>query len=171
MSWAKSLEIRCEQCEKWFRSPIAFGDDESFDTSTLIGNKAQCSHCGTMTGCNKENMRLRTEDGGFLGIDTMKEVRQQMTLTEIHDKEFGRERVLLDGKHFMGCKFNGSTMEFGATAPVGMIRCGFTDVKWEFTGAASLTINFMTGLYRGAGEGGRELVENTFASIRKGKKV
>lgn len=99
----------------------------------------------------------------------MKEVRQRMTLTEIHDKEFGRERVVLDGKHFMHCKFNGSTMEFGATAPVGMVRCEFANVKWVFTGAASLTTNFMTGLYRGAGEGGRELVEDTFAKIRKGK--
>ncbi len=71
MSKVKSLEIRCEYCGAWFPSPICCGDDASFDTSTLIGNQVQCAKCGKMSGCNKENMRLRSEDGGFLGIDTM----------------------------------------------------------------------------------------------------
>lgn len=90
-----------------------------------------------------------------------------MTLKEISKKEFGQEKVVLDGKHFVDCKFNGSTMEFGAKGPVGLVSCQFSDVKWSFTGAASLTIHFMAGLYHGAGEGGRELVEDTFAKIRK----
>jgi DNA-directed RNA polymerase subunit RPC12/RpoP len=70
MSQVSSIEIRCLHCGKWFPSPIFFGDSESFDTSTLIGNQAQCPHCGRMTGCNKENIRLRHEQGGFVGIDT-----------------------------------------------------------------------------------------------------
>ena len=58
-------EIRCLNCKKWFRSPIQFGDAESFFGSTLINNKAQCPFCKVMTGIDKENMRFdeRREDG------------------------------------------------------------------------------------------------------------
>jgi hypothetical protein len=69
MSKTESIEIRCQHCRKWFPSPIFFGDSESFDTSALFGNLAQCRHCGKMTGCNKENFRARFEDGGHLGVD------------------------------------------------------------------------------------------------------
>jgi hypothetical protein len=70
MAKTKEISIRCLNCNQWFPSPIFFGDSESFDTSTLFGNLAQCPHCGKMTGCNKENFRARFEDGGFLGVDT-----------------------------------------------------------------------------------------------------
>ncbi|MCJ7508283.1 MAG: hypothetical protein MUO85_06075 [candidate division Zixibacteria bacterium] len=63
------ISIRCLHCRKWFKSPIWFDTFESFDTSTLFGNQAQCPNCGKMTGCNKENFRARFEDGGFLGLD------------------------------------------------------------------------------------------------------
>lgn len=68
----KSIEIKCSNpsCNSWFPSPIFFGDMNSFDTSMLIGNKAQCPKCNKMTGCNKENMRVRSDDGGFRGKDT-----------------------------------------------------------------------------------------------------
>jgi hypothetical protein len=65
-----SGEIRCEHCQQWFRSPIGFGSAEAFFSSTLIGNKAQCRHCGKMTGCNKENMRWRADDEGWVGDKT-----------------------------------------------------------------------------------------------------
>lgn len=72
MSKVKEIQIRCldQSCNAWFNSPIFFGDSESFDTSTLIGNTVQCPKCGRMTPCNKENMRVRAADGGFVGIDT-----------------------------------------------------------------------------------------------------
>ena len=49
---------------------LFFGDLDTFDTSTMEGNQAQCPHCGKMTGCNKENMRVRAKDAGFVGKDT-----------------------------------------------------------------------------------------------------
>ena len=70
MSKTKEISIRCEHCRQWFPSPIFFGDSESFSASILFANKAQCHHCGKMTGCDKENFRARFEDGGFLGSDT-----------------------------------------------------------------------------------------------------
>jgi len=70
MAKTESIEIRCEHCQKWFPSPIFIGDSESFDTSVLFGNTAQCRHCQKMTGCDKNNFRARFEGGGFLGVDT-----------------------------------------------------------------------------------------------------
>lgn len=70
MPEVKELHIRCLNCNEWFKSPIFFGDLDFFDTSTMEGNQAQCPHCGKMTGCNKENMRVRTKDSGFVGKDT-----------------------------------------------------------------------------------------------------
>ena len=70
MAKTKEISIRCLNCRQWFPSPIYFGDRESFDTSILFGNIAECPHCGKMTACNTENFRARFDDGGFLGIDT-----------------------------------------------------------------------------------------------------
>ena len=71
MDKVKTLEIRCTDCGTWFASPIFFGEMESFDTSTMIGNTVQCPNCNKMVSCNKENMRVRSENGGFSGIDTI----------------------------------------------------------------------------------------------------
>lgn len=72
MSEVKELHIRCLNCNHWFNSPIFFGDLDSFDSSIMAGNQAQCPHCGRMTSCNKENMRVRAKDAGFVGDDTLK---------------------------------------------------------------------------------------------------
>ncbi len=61
MSHVNQMEIRCRHCRQWFPSPVVFGDDESFDTATLVESEVACPHCGRMTGCDKENMRLRDE--------------------------------------------------------------------------------------------------------------
>lgn len=68
----KRIEIRCMSCKTWLPSPIHLGSSETFNTSTLIGNTVRCPSCGTMTACNKENMRWTRSDGkgGFVGIDT-----------------------------------------------------------------------------------------------------
>lgn len=67
------IEIRCERCGRWFRSGIHLGDDQTFDTSTLVGNRQRCPHCRELTGCNKDNMRWVSADGetGFLGNKAM----------------------------------------------------------------------------------------------------
>ncbi|RKI45796.1 hypothetical protein D7V67_15445 [Clostridium paraputrificum] len=70
MSKTKSLKIRCSNCGKWFDSPIYFGDIETFDSTTMEGNMVQCKYCDRMTACNKENMKLSSIDGGFIGSET-----------------------------------------------------------------------------------------------------
>jgi len=72
MSDIKSIEIRCihHDCRKWFPSGITFNKSENFDTANLYGNKISCIHCGRVTSCNKENMRVFAQKDGFRGIDT-----------------------------------------------------------------------------------------------------
>ena len=55
-------EIRCLNCNKWFPSPIQFGDANSFFSSDTSGNKAQCPYCRLMTDCNKDNMLFDQRD-------------------------------------------------------------------------------------------------------------
>ncbi|MEY8191100.1 hypothetical protein AB4X15_15775 [Peribacillus simplex] len=71
------IQILClnRNCVKWFNSPIFFGDMDSLMSSTLIGNKAQCPHCKEMTPCNTANMRVKSTDGGFQGLDTVLSTR------------------------------------------------------------------------------------------------
>lgn len=66
----KEIQIRCLTCGTWFPSPIMFGSWEAFESSGLIGNQTNCPK-GHWTGCNKENMRVRFEGGGFVGADTL----------------------------------------------------------------------------------------------------
>jgi len=70
MSKVNEIQIHCTSCDTWFKSPIFFGDSKSFNTSKMIGNKVNCPSCNKTISCNKENMRVRHEDGGFVGIDT-----------------------------------------------------------------------------------------------------
>lgn len=72
MSEIKRIELQCMSCKMWIPSPIQIGDTESFETSKLIGNRFQCTVCGSMSPCNKENMRWARSDGkgGWVGIDT-----------------------------------------------------------------------------------------------------
>lgn len=60
-----ATEVRCQHCKAWFPSPIRFGNLDSFKGNTLMGNLSQCPACGGMTPCNKENMRVITDDGQF----------------------------------------------------------------------------------------------------------
>lgn len=63
------IQIKCKSCGAWFRSPIWFDTFRTFESCTLIGNMAQCPS-GHMTPCNKENVKISFDNGGFVGIDT-----------------------------------------------------------------------------------------------------
>jgi hypothetical protein len=69
MAAMSEISIRCEHCKEWFPSPIQYKDTDHFGTSFLTANRAPCPHCKKSTGCNKENIRVRGPDGGFVGID------------------------------------------------------------------------------------------------------
>jgi hypothetical protein len=65
-----TFEICCEHCKTWFRSPINLGSLKSFDAARIWGNRVGCPKCKQMTGCNKENTRVRGDNEGFLGEKT-----------------------------------------------------------------------------------------------------
>ena len=68
----KIIEFRCLKCGQWDRSPFFFDGELSFDAGTMEGCKAGCRNCGELVPCNKENMRVRFENGGgFKGNETV----------------------------------------------------------------------------------------------------
>ncbi len=84
------------------------------------------------------------------------------------DQVFRDDQIHLDGNRYIRCTFERCVMVFSGVSPVALEGCSFIETTWTFDGAAALTVNFMKGLYHGAGEGGRELVERTFSDIRRG---
>ena len=84
----------------------------------------------------------------------------------IEDSVFENVTQHLDGNEFIRCSFIDSELIFSAERPVSLVGCSFRNVRWTFAGSAELTIQFMTGLYHGAGKGGRKLIESTFQNIR-----
>lgn len=84
------------------------------------------------------------------------------------NQEFLNEDINMDFNNFVDCNFNRCNMIYRGYGPIGMQGCSFVDVKWTFSDAAANTVNFMTSLYSGAGEGGRKLIEQTFENIKRG---
>ena len=81
---------------------------------------------------------------------------------------FSNQEIRLDGEEFVACHFDNCTMLYGGTRQVKLDGCSFNDVKWQFVDASANTLQFMTALYHGAGEGGRKLIEQTFENIKRG---
>jgi hypothetical protein len=75
--------------------------------------------------------------------------------------------VNLDGGTFVNCRFERCELIYSGTMPVTLNGCEFPDCAWRFLGPALATMQFMRGLYHGAGSGGKALIEQTFDSIRK----
>lgn len=82
-------------------------------------------------------------------------------MERIEEKYFASGVVDLDGKAFVRCDFDLVALRFSGKSPVGLSHCSFGNVRWEFADSAALTMQFFGGLYSGAGDGGRKLVEKT----------
>lgn len=80
---------------------------------------------------------------------------------------FQGDKVLLDDNEFIDCTFENCELVFAGTGDVSLSGNVFRNVKWSFDGAAGRTLQFLKAMYRGAGSGGRDLVEKTFASVRE----
>ena len=86
------------------------------------------------------------------------------------DETFKNKTIEIDFNQFSNCQFDGCTFVYHGYGVIGLDDCTFTNVSWTFAGAAANTLNFMQGLYHGAGEGGKNLIESTFTNIREKKK-
>jgi hypothetical protein len=77
---------------------------------------------------------------------------------------FTGARVVLDGCTFEGCAFRRCVLVYTGTLPVVLARNSFdAGCRWELSGPARSTLEFLGHLYR---SGGERLVENTFDQIR-----
>lgn len=57
-------------------------------------------------------------------------------------RDFGYEHVTADGKHFCECTFRNCTLLYGGS-PVAFESCQFHDCRFEFSGAAGRTVQFL----------------------------
>ena len=87
---------------------------------------------------------------------------------KFNGQTFVNQKIDLDFQEFNNCEFNKCTLIYHAYGVVTLNGCSFKDVDWTLSDAARNTLTFMMGLYHGAGEGGRQVVEKTFENVRKG---
>ncbi len=90
-------------------------------------------------------------------------------MNEIKGKTFSKEDVHLDFNGFIDCKFVECNIIYHGFGPSGLEGCSFEKVRWNFSDAAAKTLNFMSGLYAGGGEGGKKLIEDTIKNIITGQ--
>ncbi len=56
-----TVHYKCKICGEEHRSPIAFSDKKSFESSTLVGNSFQCPKTGRLESYDKKDMVWREE--------------------------------------------------------------------------------------------------------------
>ena len=80
---------------------------------------------------------------------------------------FSNERIDLAGKSFHECTFQDCELVFdGARSPTFKDN-KFIDTVFVFTDEAVRTLYFLANIYH-AGEGGQQVIEDTFEAIRQG---
>lgn len=83
------------------------------------------------------------------------------------DKTFKDERIELQGKSFHNCTFENCELVFDGDRPPTFKDNRFVDTVFVFTDAAVRTIYLLSNIYH-AGEGGKEVIEQTFKDLRDG---
>ena len=84
----------------------------------------------------------------------------------IKGESFGVQRIFVDGKHFVNCKFRKTELVFRGESSSRIENCSFINPGFTFDGPAAATINTLKALY--AVPELRPLIENTFKAIREG---
>jgi hypothetical protein len=82
------------------------------------------------------------------------------------DSEFTGMDIELDGNEYHGCRFERCRLVYRGGELLSMVRCNFSGCQFVFHDAAARTVNFMRAVYHGM-EGGQEVIEQMFYSIRK----
>lgn len=90
-------------------------------------------------------------------------------IEEIHSATFGIQRVVVDGRSFSDCSFNGTELVFRGEGSVAFHHCHFEDPKFTLDGPAATTMKILQGLYKEPSF--RIYVENTLKLIMEGKEV
>ena len=84
-----------------------------------------------------------------------------------HQNEtFENQRIELHGEAIHNCTFANCELVFDGHRPPTLKDNRFVDSVFVFTDAATRTLYLLSNIYH-AGEGGRQVVEQTFADIRE----
>ena len=86
-------------------------------------------------------------------------------LKTIDGVSFGVQRVLLDGKRFTNCTFDGSELLYTGEGGCELRNNIFRGIRITFDGPAGATVVTLTNMYRDPGF--RPWIENTFSSIKE----
>ncbi len=81
---------------------------------------------------------------------------------------FNNEAIDVDSKKFERCTFNQCKIVFNGRAATEFSGCTFNECQWVFNAGAEQTLHYLTALYHGLGQGGSDIVEAIFDSIRQG---
>ena len=87
-------------------------------------------------------------------------------LRTIEGESFGVQRILVDGKRFVNCKFRKTELAFRGEASSSIEGCSFIQIGFAFDGPAATTMKILKSLY--AEPNFRPFIENTFKAIREG---
>ena len=83
------------------------------------------------------------------------------------DTNFANQDVDLDNNEFISCEFKSCNLIYHGGKPPSLVNCSFSNFRITFSGAASDTLSFMTGLYHG---GFKSVIDATFGNIRRNPK-
>jgi len=83
------------------------------------------------------------------------------------DKTFNNHRVDLGGDRFHNCVFKNCEMVFDGHRSPTFSDNEFIDSVFVFTEHAVRTLYFLSNIYH-AGDGGRQVIEQTFEKVRNG---
>ncbi len=88
-------------------------------------------------------------------------------LRTIEGESFGVQRIIVDGKKFINCKFNKTELVFKGESDLSIVGCSLTNVSYTFSGPAERTLKILKTLYKTPEF--RPMIDNTFEAIRKDK--
>ena len=88
-------------------------------------------------------------------------------LERIDGKRFGVQQIIVDGKKFERCLFDGTEVIYNGKAGFSLVWCEFRSPKFTFGSYASNTINSLTMMYKDPSF--RPIVEQTLQNIRSGE--
>lgn len=92
---------------------------------------------------------------------------RSQTLRTIENEEFGVQRVVMDGKRFVKCRFHGTELVFRGEAKSAIEGCILDRPQFAFDGPAAATAVILSNLYKLPQL--RPLIDNTFEAIKKGE--
>jgi len=82
-------------------------------------------------------------------------------------QSFGRQQIVLDGKSFKRCSFDGTEVIFKGQDAFQLIDTNMKDFLLTYSENAAITLQVLTEIYKHPGF--KEIVENTLQNVRDGK--